>query len=150
MRWINTPVKVVVWIIGVIASVIAIYVFETAYPKVEPLSGGIGTPFVFAISDPSYLCLYDVKPVCADVNLPGISDLYIITPSVSRICPWEQPRTFSCRIAGPPAVAGSTVTLKLHYSLHPIPLISFIKWPTDWSLSCQLGETGTWICGKPM
>jgi hypothetical protein len=153
VRWIVTPFNVVVTILTLITSWIAIdYSVESSYPKIDISSGGIRTPFELSISDPGYLCLYDVKPVCANVNLPrvnlpGISNLYIIWPSLGRICLGEQPLRTSCRIKSPPAAAGSTVILELHYSLHPLWIIRLAR---DSSLPCDLNEKGTWSCGKPM
>ena len=153
MRWIITSITIVLAIISLIASWIAIdYAVESSYPKIDISSGGIRTPFELSISDPGYLCLYDVNPVCANVNLPGvnlpgISNLYLISPSLGRICLGEQPLRTSCRIKGPPAAPGSTVTFKLRYSLHPFWIIRLAR---DSSVPCDLNEKATWSCGKPM
>jgi hypothetical protein len=150
MRWVAKVLNFVILILGLIAAVIGIFwAVQTSYPQVEMNSGGINTPFEFTISDSGFFCLYDVKPLCADLNLGLNSGLNLILPPAKHICPSEQALRFSCQIKGPPATTGSRVILKLQYSLYPV-WIRLIKLTKDASLGCELGDTGRWSCGNPM
>jgi hypothetical protein len=142
--------------IALVASLTGIYSFMYAYPKVDAYSGGVNAPFEFMISDPSYLCFYDVKPSCAHIDLKFATTTNpfrlggILLPYVGSICP-GQPRRFSCGIAGTPALLpGSQATIVLDYSVHFLPFIPFPKWPSKWDIPCTLGNNATWFCGEPM
>jgi hypothetical protein len=150
------PARLVSTIIAVYASLIAICVFVFAYPKLDAYSGGINTPFELKISNPGYLCFYDVNPVCSGINLsfdngpPPIEGLSVAFPGwKEKICP-SKPRTFSCSVSSPSPRAGATFTLSLRYSVHLLPLLPFPKWSMDWTLPCRLGTAGAWVCGEPM
>jgi hypothetical protein len=156
VKYLRLTVAITVGAIGLYASLIAIYVFESTYPKLDAYSGGINTPFELVISNPGYLCFYDVKPVCSVINLsfdngpPPIEGLSVAFPEwKGRICP-NKPRTFSCGVGGPPPRAGAALTLGLHYSVHLLPLLPFPKWSMDWRIPCRLGTPGQWFCGEPM
>jgi hypothetical protein len=156
VKYLRLIVAITVGAIGLYASLIAIYVLESAYPKLDAYSGGINTPFELVISNPGYLCFYDVSPACSGINLsfdngPGpIEEASVAFPDLKeKICP-NKPRTFSCGVGSLPPRAGATLTLSLHYSVHLLPLLPFPKWSMDCRIPCRLGTAGVWFCGEPM
>jgi hypothetical protein len=142
--------------LSVAASVIAVYAFFYAYPKVDAYASGVNAPFEFVISDPSYLCFYHVQPACTHINLHFATTTNpfelggILMPTIASICP-SHPRRFSCGVAGTPALLPySTVTIVLKYSIHLLPPLPFPRWTSTWSIPCTLGDGGTWFCDEPM